>query len=124
LTEFKKKLKKDGTYHAPGQYELSAYSDGDVSEWANDPGCINREECASELARRDQARAAADPEIQRLAEEERLSKKRSHLAIDPFDPRTEVSADARHIAGRIVIALWVIFILVPFVLAILFEVLK
>jgi hypothetical protein len=40
----------------------------------------------------------------------------------PFDPRTEVSADAKHIAGRIVTHLWVIFVLFPFVIAILLAI--
>jgi hypothetical protein len=33
----------------------------------------------------------------------------------PFDPRTEVSADGKHIAGRIVAHLWIIFVLLPFI---------
>jgi len=51
-----------------------------------------------------------------------------------FDPRTEVSADAIHIAqsarqaaakasGRIVKHLWIIFVLLPVVLGILFAIL-
>jgi len=129
MAEFKKKLKKDGTYNAPGKgqlYGLQEYSYADVTEWANDPACIDRERCASELERRAKIRADRDAaeEKQRLAVEERLAKKRSLLMTDPFDPRTEVSADARYIAGRVVTALWVIFVLVPFVLAILFEILK
>ena len=35
-----------------------------------------------------------------------------HSAL-PFDPRNGVSADARHIAGRIVTHLWILFIGVP-----------
>lgn len=113
-------------YSACPYYELQSYADADITEWANDPDCIDREKCAAELVRRAKVRTdrEAAEEKQRLAVEERLSNKRSLLASDPFDPRTEVSADARHIAGRIVTALWVIFVLVPFVLAILFEILK
>lgn len=33
-----------------------------------------------------------------------------------LDPRTEISADARHIASRIVTHLWVLFLLLPFIL--------
>lgn len=44
--------------------------------------------------------------------------------IRPFDPRTDVSADARHVAGRIVKHLWIIFVALPFVLAMLFVILK
>jgi hypothetical protein len=39
-----------------------------------------------------------------------------------FDPRTEVSADARYIAKRISRTLWIIFVLLPVVLAILYAI--
>jgi hypothetical protein len=42
----------------------------------------------------------------------------------PFDPRREVSADAKHISGRIVTHLWVIFVLLPIVLGILWAIVK
>ena len=41
-----------------------------------------------------------------------------------FDPRTEVSADAKYITRRIVIHLWILFVALPVVLALLFEILK
>ncbi|MGO8793534.1 MAG: hypothetical protein ACLQLC_01825 [Candidatus Sulfotelmatobacter sp.] len=41
-----------------------------------------------------------------------------------FDPRTEISADAQHIAGRIVKHLWIIFVLLPVVLGVLFLILR
>jgi hypothetical protein len=41
----------------------------------------------------------------------------------PFDPRTDISADARHISGRIVQHMWIIFVLLPVVLGILFVIL-
>lgn len=133
---FRKKLKSDGTYHAPGkgdQSQLELYSDDDVSEWANDQACIDRDKCLNELVRRSKVRADQEEirinrealaESQRLAEEVRLSKRRALLEAVPFDSRTEISADARHIAGRVVTALWIIFVLIPFVLGILFEILK
>jgi hypothetical protein len=34
----------------------------------------------------------------------------------PFDPRTEVSADARHIAGRVVKHMWIISVLLPVII--------
>jgi hypothetical protein len=37
----------------------------------------------------------------------------------PFDPRTEVSADARHVADKIVNHLWYIFVLLPIISVIL-----
>ena len=51
-----------------------------------------------------------------------LSKR--ELQSKAFDKRTEVSADARYIAGRIVKHLWIIFVALPFVLGILILILK
>src|SRR5258707_4740618 len=42
------------------------------------------------------------------------------LQENPFDRRTEVSADAKHIASKVVTHMWVIFVLLPVVLGILF----
>jgi len=42
----------------------------------------------------------------------------------PFDPRNEVSADAEYVSGRIVKHLWIIFVLLPVVLGILFAILR
>jgi hypothetical protein len=42
----------------------------------------------------------------------------------PFDSRHEVSADARHIAGRIIKHLWIICVGVPVVAGLLFLVLN
>jgi hypothetical protein len=52
----------------------------------------------------------------------RLTQRRQRLEDDPFDPRTEVSADAIHIAGRIVKHLWIIFVLLPVVAVVLLVV--
>lgn len=49
--------------------------------------------------------------------------KRQESLAKPFDPRTEISADAQHIAGRIVTHMWIIFVLLPLVLGILFAIL-
>jgi len=38
----------------------------------------------------------------------------------PFDPRVDISADARHIAGRIVKHLWIIFVLLPCIFGLLY----
>src|ERR1017187_7948464 len=40
----------------------------------------------------------------------------------PFDPRTKISADARHIASRIVTHLWILFVLLPVILAVLLAI--
>jgi hypothetical protein len=47
-----------------------------------------------------------------------LAAKREELQAKPFDPRTEVSADA-YIAGRIVTHLWLLFVLLPFIIGVL-----
>lgn len=36
----------------------------------------------------------------------------------PFDPRTDISADGRYIANRIVLNLWIIFVVIPVFLGI------
>ena len=55
--------------------------------------------------------------------EAKAAAKRQESLANPFDPRTEISADAQHIAGRIVKHLWIIFVLLPVVLGILFTIL-
>jgi hypothetical protein len=52
------------------------------------------------------------------------TKKLAGIQANPFDARTEVSADARYIAGHIIKHLWIMLVVLPFVLAILFEILK
>jgi uncharacterized membrane protein YvbJ len=49
--------------------------------------------------------------------------RRQELQNNPFDPRTEISADAIHIASRIVKHLWIIFVLLPFVAVVLWAIL-
>jgi hypothetical protein len=41
----------------------------------------------------------------------------------PFDPRTEVSADAKHIASKVVTHLWTIFVLLPIILLLVLNLL-
>jgi hypothetical protein len=54
----------------------------------------------------------------------RLSEERRQASIARgFDLRSEVSEDARYISGRIVTHLWIIFVLLPVVLGILFAIL-
>src|SRR5271154_3953815 len=89
---------------SPGQRAqvINTTSIGQVERWASDPDCNQKLLCAIALAKQEQ-RA---------------------LAEAPFRPRTEVSADARYIAGRIVKHLWIIFVALPFVLGILIVILK
>jgi hypothetical protein len=69
-----------------------------LQSWASDPDCNQQLLCATAL--------------KKFAE------------ILPFDPTRDISEDARYIAGRIVKHLWIIFVVLPFVLAILYEILK
>lgn len=93
---------------------LNNSSDEQLQEWANDPKTANPEDCLNTLQSR------RDREVLLLnQEQERLLKKRQALEEDPFDPRAEVSADAR----KIVKNLWIIFVLLPFVIGILFVIL-
>jgi hypothetical protein len=63
-----------------------------------------------------QAAESADRQTQ-------IELKRKELHENPFDPRTEVSADARHIANKVVTHLWILFVALPIVLAILYSIL-
>ncbi len=113
---------KSPFYHAAnngGEWAINQSSTQDLQKWASDPSCIEKDECAAVLAKR-----IAEEEAQRLEREARNAAKRAQLADDPFDSRTEISADARHVAGRIVTHLWIIFVIMPFVLGILYEILK
>ena len=93
---------------------LDKASDQQLENWAHDPNCIEMEACANALS-------------ERLAKRERREVERPAAIVvpreesqdSPFDPRTEVSADAKHIAGQIVTHLWMILVLLPFVIALL-----
>jgi hypothetical protein len=115
---------------------IQAASIEELEKWANDPECRNPEECRNRLAaqrlKREQEERTARAVAERRAAEaqKRLSERRQQLLDSPFDPRNEVSADAKslnnnisedakYIAGRIVKHLWIIFVLLPFVLALL-----
>jgi len=100
------------------EYNTHLVTDDQLEKLAADPNCSNRDECLETLIGRRARRA------ERLeAEETRRKNVRAELQDNPFDPRHEVSADARHIAGRIVKHLWIIFVALPFVLAILYAIL-
>ncbi len=108
-------------YHAGlgDKWSIPYASIEQLQKWADDPNCIEREQCAQIVKER-----LAAQEAQRLEQEQRLAGKRAELQSNPFDPRTEISADARHIAGRLVTQLWIIFVLLPVVLGVLYAILK
>jgi hypothetical protein len=98
---------------------ISAATDHELETYAADPDCIEMELCAKELAHRATVR-----ERLKAAKLQRLSEKRQALLDNPFDPRTEISADARHIASRIVTHLWILFVLLPVTLGLLYALLR
>jgi hypothetical protein len=98
-----------------GQEAVNRASDEQLQEWASDPDCIEQEQSAAHL----NCRLA-----ERAKRKEELAAKRQELQDNPFDPRTEVSADAKHIASRVVTHLWILFVALPLVLALLFQLLK
>jgi hypothetical protein len=61
-----------------------------------------------------------DSETQAQREEREREEVRAASAANAFDARSEVSADARHIVKH----LWIIFVLLPVPLGILFMLLK
>ncbi|MFY9560860.1 MAG: hypothetical protein WAQ52_11550 [Terriglobales bacterium] len=89
---------------------INSAPDEELEKWASDGDCNQRIVCISALSKRrnpsDQAARAA------------------RLQQNPFDPRNEVSEDAQYIAGRIVKHLWIIIVLLPLVLGVLFVILK
>jgi hypothetical protein len=88
-------------FHMTGSLDLPDLHESVLTRLADDPCCYEQAECVKELERR---RANAT---------QRLIDKRQVLEADPFDPRHEVSADAK----KIVAHLGIIFVLLPFVLA-------
>jgi hypothetical protein len=66
---------------------------------AKDPNPYNQRAATDELQRRRTSKSPAAPGFQEIESK-------------PFDPRTEISADAKHIAGRIVGHMWAI-VLIP-----------
>jgi hypothetical protein len=114
-------LKEANRYHVKAELlQLTgAASDQELEKWANDPNCYETETCAKELAERLARRRATEGDRQEAsaAVQQRLSERRQAIQDNPFDPRTEVSADAIHIASRIVKHLWIIFVLLPFAIA-------
>jgi hypothetical protein len=71
-------------------YEISPASDADLENWGSDPNCRDREKCLQALAAR------------RAWKEQARTAKLQVMAANPFDPRTDVSADAKYVAAQIV----------------------
>lgn len=96
---------------------LQTMADERLEKFATDPDCIEREACAKELSER-----LARRERERTEQQTARAARREELQDNPFDPRTEVSADAKHIASRIIKHLWILFVLLPFIIGILLAI--
>jgi len=96
---------------------LEKASDRDLEKWATDPNCHEMEACAKALAKR-----LAEREKTKVAGLPEAVVKRKELRDNPFDPRTEVSADAKYISRRIVTHLWILFVLLPFIIGLLLAI--
>lgn len=101
---------KGKSYHAlmGASWKLPESSEDDLIRWANDPNCLDHEKCAEILKERSINVAG------------RFEARRQELQRNPFDPRTEVSAGEQ----KIVNTLWLIFIVVPLVLGVIYAILK
>jgi hypothetical protein len=111
----------------PVEDRIRQASRQELEKWANDPNCIEMELCATELADRQAKRENSQPAKAvegRLLTEQKLPWSRQGSEEHPFNPRTEVSADAKHIASKIVTHLWIIFILLPLICLLLWELVK
>jgi hypothetical protein len=100
----------------------------ELERWANDPNCFEMALCLNELT--DRLTKREKPVAVGQSYNEKLAAKweRQRGEANPFDPRAEISADAKyiaeHIASRIVKHLWIIFVLLPFVAALLWFIVK
>ena len=117
----------DSGYQGDGEFFYTV-SDEQLEKWAEDPNCVEMESCVVALSERRTRREREKADV--IAKRERneadlaakLAGKRKELSDNPFDPRTEVSADAMHIASQIVKHLWIIFVFLPFVIGLLWVI--
>jgi hypothetical protein len=122
---------------SPGQRArvINMASDEQLNKWASDPDCNQKLICRAALAKADirdllVTRQAPRPNEHAfgISDPTLTNAQRAQML---FDPRSDVSADARHIAvavessgRRIVKNLWIIFVALPFVLGVLIVLLK
>lgn len=108
----------------------SGIDDDQLAKAVNDPNCKNQQECLDALERRKALKALQEEREAARAVQEKIRREtvRAELQDNPFDPRHEISADAEHIAkvvgGRIVAHMWIIFVALPFMLGLLYAILK
>lgn len=127
-------------YHIRTHTTKAEYQE--LEKWAHDPNCIEMELCAQESARRqnkptepDASKPAPFPGYQDGLKSSGVQKTPSRPAKadewhrpyqqqDPFNQRTEVSADAKYVASHIVKNLWIISALLPFVIGLFWYLMK
>ncbi|HXB70975.1 MAG TPA: hypothetical protein VNY05_22260 [Candidatus Acidoferrales bacterium] len=134
----------ENRYHIPKEADqpvedrIRQATKQELEKWANDSNCFDTELCAAELAdrqNRSERKQGWDtvfkkegqllnrnPVEGQLLPERKLPWSTKGSEEHSFNPRTEVSADAKYIASRIVKHLWIIFVLLPFVAAVLLMV--
>jgi hypothetical protein len=105
---------------ATGKYDAfcdcRVAGESDLEKWASDPNCNQQKECLAELySRRGRAITDQIPD-QKL----QIEKDRDWLLAHPFDPRNEVSADAK----RIIRHLWILLFVIPLVAGLILVVIR
>lgn len=113
-----------GMYHAPSNAEdwaLQPLPTETIETLANDPNCVEQEKCRLYLIARLELveKKAAERRAHNEALQQAKLVRKLALEENPFDTRTEVSADAIHIASKIVTALWLIAVVLPIACGIL-----
>jgi hypothetical protein len=113
-------------YHADemaAPWALSKVSDEQLEKWGRDPDCIEMEVCAKALIER-----IAKREADRVKFQTATAAKRKELQDNPFDPRTDVTANTRYIVKKIVTHFWILFavcfVLLPFMIGVVLGVVK
>jgi len=93
-------------------HEVREAFNSQLERWAiTDPNPYNKMAAADELERRKQA--GRDERAMKVGVADTTESKGQDRAALPFDPRIEISADAKHIASRIVTHMWILFVLLP-----------
>jgi hypothetical protein len=85
------------------------------------PGCGGLFKAGLALLSEEEQRVyQAEHQKAMAGKQQRRSERRQELQDNPFDPRTEISADARHIVAH----LWVLFVGLPVILGLLWAAFK
>ncbi len=108
---------------------LDSAAQVDLEKWASDSECKQQVPCIKELRkRRSNAAKSSVPGWTAAMSEATLTN--APTAEMLFEPRTDISADAKHIASaversgrRIVTHLWILFVALPAVVGILYAIL-